>query len=345
MAPTWFTKIHSLATTKNFRSAMTSRLNAGVAAVAAATLVGGGAAMAVLPQMDSEPIMAVPGDNNIEAAALNAAAFPEVGLAASRAADRPTRDTPRPELDRGAGLSPDHQKALDDGGKIGKIAATGKAGTMWTTTTLRVRDTPSSEGKEVAVLSEGSKVATTGWKNQGWVEITVDEKSRWVSGEYLSSTEPVAETASGSGSSSSGKSSGGSSAGRTDGPAATGGSGSCRTQLPGLTSRAHTLHNAICANYPSISSYGGVRADPYPAHPSGRAIDAMIPNWSSSSGNALGWSLANWLRANAGTYGISEIIFDQKIWTAQRSGDGWRMMSDRGSANANHRNHVHVAVR
>ncbi|MGJ3510112.1 SH3 domain-containing protein [Enemella sp. A6] len=346
MASTWLTKIRSLATAKELRSALHSRLNVGVAAVAAATVVGGGAAMAVLPTMDSEPIMAVPGDSF--RAAIVDTEFSDLGAAASRDLGRATRSTARPALTAPAGLSADQQKALKNGGKIAKIASSGKPGTMWTTSSLRVRATPSSTGKEVSMLSEGAKVSTTGWKNDGWVEVTIDNKSRWVSGEYLTDTEPSAQqAATGSETSRSGssKSGGSSRTARTDGPAPTGGSGSCRTQLPGLTSRAHTLHNAICANYPSVSSYGGVRPDPYPAHPSGRAIDAMIPNWSSSSGNALGWSMANWLRANASTYNIDEIIFDQKIWTRQRAGEGWRMMSDRGSANANHRNHVHVAVR
>ena len=57
-----------------------------------------------------------------------------------------------------------------------------------------------------------------------------------------------------------------------------------------------------------------------------------------------GWRLANWVRDNASKLGVSEVIYSQKIWTVQRSGEGWRGMSDRGSSTANHYDHVHVSV-
>ena len=57
-----------------------------------------------------------------------------------------------------------------------------------------------------------------------------------------------------------------------------------------------------------------------------------------------GWEVARWLRANAGRLGVSEVIHAQKIWTVQRSSEGWRSMSDQGNATANHYDHVHVSV-
>jgi hypothetical protein len=39
-----------------------------------------------------------------------------------------------------------------------------------------------------------------------------------------------------------------------------------------------------------------------------------------------------------------EVIYRQHIWTVQRSSEGWRPMSDRGSPTANHMDHVHVSV-
>ncbi|MGH8775923.1 MAG: hypothetical protein ACRDWI_12375 [Jiangellaceae bacterium] len=38
------------------------------------------------------------------------------------------------------------------------------------------------------------------------------------------------------------------------------------------------------------------------------------------------------------------MIWAQRIWTAERSSDGWRWMEDRGSDTANHYDHVHVTV-
>ena len=61
------------------------------------------------------------------------------------------------------------------------------------------------------------------------------------------------------------------------------------------------------------------------------------------SGEA-GWEIARWARANASSLGIIEVLYSQQIWTAQRSGDGWRSFSDRGSVSANHYNHVHISV-
>ena len=41
---------------------------------------------------------------------------------------------------------------------------------------------------------------------------------------------------------------------------------------------------------------------------------------------------------------MSEVLYSQKIWTVQRSSEGWRSFSDRGSTTANHYDHVHVSV-
>jgi hypothetical protein len=106
----------------------------------------------------------------------------------------------------------------------------------------------------------------------------------------------------------------------------------------GLTPDAIRVHRAICSRFPQVRSFGGVRADSLPAHPSGRALDAMV------SSTSLGWQIANYVRDNRRRLGVSEVIFAQKIWTVQRAGEGWRSMSNRGSASANHYDHVHVTV-
>ena len=56
------------------------------------------------------------------------------------------------------------------------------------------------------------------------------------------------------------------------------------------------------------------------------------------------WEIARWLREHASELGVMEVIHAQKIWTTQRSSEGWRSMSDRGSATANHYDHVHISV-
>lgn len=106
----------------------------------------------------------------------------------------------------------------------------------------------------------------------------------------------------------------------------------------GLVPNAIKVHRDVCHRFPQVTSYGGVRPDALPEHPSGRALDIMISN------NATGWEIARYVQANAGRLGVSQVIFDQRIWTVQRSGEGWRWMSDRGGTTANHRDHVHVTV-
>ena len=106
----------------------------------------------------------------------------------------------------------------------------------------------------------------------------------------------------------------------------------------GLTKDAIRVHRSLCARFPQISAYGGVRSDSLPYHPSGRAVDAMIGN------SSVGWQIANYVRSNAKSLGVSEVIYAQKIWTVQRGSEGWRSMSDRGSASANHYDHVHITV-
>ena len=41
---------------------------------------------------------------------------------------------------------------------------------------------------------------------------------------------------------------------------------------------------------------------------------------------------------------LFDIIWAQRIWTIERDGEGFRGMSDRGSATANHFDHVHIKI-
>jgi hypothetical protein len=85
-----------------------------------------------------------------------------------------------------------------------------------------------------------------------------------------------------------------------------------------------------------LSSYGGY--DGHGEHSSGRAIDFM------TSDSSLGQALADWARAHASELDLYDVIWAQHIWTPARGGEGWRSMSERGSATANHYDHVHIAV-
>ena len=56
------------------------------------------------------------------------------------------------------------------------------------------------------------------------------------------------------------------------------------------------------------------RQDALTDHPSGRALDLMIPNYKSASGKALGQKVAAWAKANARDLGINYVIWNQHIW-------------------------------
>ncbi len=194
-------------------------------------------------------------------------------------------------------------------------------GIRYTTTGVNVRTEPSVDGNVITVLSAGSKVSITSGSVPGWAAILYNSQRRWVRSEYLSSKKPSISTPSAT------------SNGISYAP--------CRSGSgveSGLTQDAIRVHRAICARFPQVTSYHGVRADSLPYHPSGRALDAMI------SDSTIGWQIANYVRANASRLGACEVIYSQRIWTVQRSSEGWRYMSDRGSATANHYDHVHVTV-
>jgi len=214
-------------------------------------------------------------------------------------------------------------------------------GRMYRTADLNLWTAPKEKGKPLRILEEGGRVAVTGVRKAGFAQILYDGQVRWVNATYLSKKKPVppkpaVEAASGESSSEdSGTSSQASAApasgGLSSAPCADG-SGT----ESGLTSSAVRLFRAACAAFPALSSYGGL--DAHGEHSTGKAIDFM------TSDPGLGQALADWARAHAGELDLFDVIWAQHIWTPVRSGEGWRSMSDRGSATANHYDHVHIAV-
>ena len=206
--------------------------------------------------------------------------------------------------------------------------------------TLNIWTAPREQGKRLGLVQWGTKVAVTGQVVGHWAEVLVKQgKSdvvRWVNADYLVNTKPKPEpekeepaTTSGDGTSTE------SSSGTAPAGPSVGGTCSNGTSVSG-TPGVIEIHQAVCANWPAITSYGTYRADSGD-HGSGRAIDIMISG-------ATGWEIAEFVRANYSSFGVSYIIFAQKIWSVDRAGEGWRSMEDRGSTTANHYDHVHVSV-
>ncbi len=105
----------------------------------------------------------------------------------------------------------------------------------------------------------------------------------------------------------------------------------------GLNGNGVQVHRSVCQNFPTITAYGGYRAEAGSEHNSGHALDCMIPN------AATGRALADWARATAEKLGVTQVIYAQHIWTTKRASEGWRLMGDRGSITANHYDHVHLS--
>jgi hypothetical protein len=225
-------------------------------------------------------------------------------------------------------------------GRVGAVSRSAKRVTLhkkpavkdreYMTAPLNLWAQPSEKGKPLDVLEEGKTVALTGVVKAGFAQILHDGQLRWVNDDYLSDEkpepEPEAEPEATTGEETSTAPAGLSTAPCPDGSGTE----------SGLTSSAVRLYRAVCNAFPALSSYGGY--DGHGEHSSGRAIDFMVTD------SSLGQAVADWCRAHASELGLYDIIWSQRIWTLQRSSEGWRAMEDRGSATANHYDHVHVQV-
>jgi hypothetical protein len=91
----------------------------------------------------------------------------------------------------------------------------------------------------------------------------------------------------------------------------------------------------------NIKESGGYRAnDPFPDHPSRKAVDFMVGN--TRAGHRKGDALVGELIRNHRKHRVKYIIWRQRIWYPGR---GWKKMSDRGSPTQNHMDHPHVLYR
>jgi hypothetical protein len=203
------------------------------------------------------------------------------------------------------------------------------------TALLNIWKEPREEGERLGLIQWGTKVAVTGQRVGHWAEVLLPGRERqlvrWVNADYLADTKPKPEPTSGSSDSSR------TSEGQPREAAGVGGSCNNGTSVPsGVSSNIAAIHQAVCSSWPQISTYGTLRADSGD-HGSGRAVDIMV------SGSSA-WEVAEFLRANYGSFGINYVIHARNIWSVDRAGEGWRGMEDRGSTTANHYDHVHVSV-
>jgi len=236
------------------------------------------------------------------------AAGPTTAPTASTAPPTAVASTGKPS---GRKPKPPAEPSADD------LAARAKASrTMWATDDLNIRTDPARDSRVVAEVPAGTRLAATSVVRDGFRLVVVRGGGRWVSARYVTKDKPDPATT----------------GGVTDAACSKG-----SAMERGLTPDAVLVHRTVCARFPQVTSFGGLRGGGG-FHGSGQAVDCMI------SDAEVGQQLADWLRAHARELGVSEVIYSQHIWTVQRGSEGWRSMSDRGSRTANHEDHVHVSV-
>ena len=264
-------------------------------------------AVAVLAVASVAPVAAVTSQAG-ETAAAPSAAQPSV---AKRAPDRAyVREVSR-SADRDL-LVP---RLAEVEGLADEVAPT-HLSPRWLTGDLAVWSGPSRSTDRLTRLDEGDKVRATGLVLDGWAQIEHGGDLGWLVADSLAERAPAPPT--------------GVSAPVTGAPCPDGSS-----VESGLTTNAIKVYRAVCAAFPSVSSWGGRSGSG--DHGAGLALDIMVTG---STGDAI----ADFVRAHAGELGVSYVIWSQQIWTVERGSEGWRYMSDRGSTTANHYDHVHVSV-
>jgi hypothetical protein len=200
---------------------------------------------------------------------------------------------------------------------------------------LNVWSGPGEKYTLLDVLPARSKVPVTGDVVNGqWAEISYERRSRWVNADYLVETlpDPPSRSAPKATKTRGVQPSAAAGFGLSTAPCATG-----SAVEAGLMANAIAVHRAVCAAFPGVSSYGGLRPGDDGAHGQGLGLDIMVTG-------STGDQIAQFVQANSGALGVSEVIWSQRIWTVERSSEGWRWLEDRGSVTANHYDHVHVTV-
>ena len=238
-------------------------------------------------------------------------------LSATATLSRDVDTLSRGSIDREA-LIPVSASASPDGDETTAAPA---PTVLYVVSAASLRAKPSASASVLTTLATGAQVTAVGDSAGGWQQVTAGTQTGYVKSALLTTTAPTKKAVTSN-----------AAAASSAYPACASGS----AVEAGLVANTILVHRAVCATFPDISAYGGIRGDGS-EHASGKALDIM-------TSGARGAEIAAWLQANYSKLGIVEIIYQQKIWTTQRASEGWRAMPDRGSATANHYDHVHVLV-
>ncbi|GAA3548249.1 hypothetical protein AFL01nite_26430 [Aeromicrobium flavum] len=188
-------------------------------------------------------------------------------------------------------------------------------GSLYAQKTVPVRADASDDSPVLATVGKGKKLQVTGKTRGAWTQVVHNDLPRWVATELVDDEEPKLAPA--------------------EGAISTAACARGSAVESGLQADTVRVYRAVCARFPEVASYGGLAGRG--EHATGHSLDIMVRG-------QLGWDIAAFLQANRTKLGVSYLIYEQRIWTVERGGEGWRGMSDRGGDTANHYDHVHVTT-
>ncbi len=93
--------------------------------------------------------------------------------------------------------------------------------------------------------------------------------------------------------------------------------------------------------FPGVIDIGGFREDEIEDHPSGKAIDVMIPNWDTPEGKAYGDQIVAFLQANGSAMGVDSFIW-QDNWQDLNGNTSFLDRASTQGPTQGHMDHIHI---
>lgn len=91
--------------------------------------------------------------------------------------------------------------------------------------------------------------------------------------------------------------------------------------------------------------FAGIYANKPGEHGEGRALDFWM-DADNPAERQVGWNLAEFLRSNAGSYGIQTIIWNDRVWQSFNPGAGWQAYDEVANCGTGktcrHDDHLHI---
>nr|WP_246086986.1 peptidoglycan DD-metalloendopeptidase family protein [Nocardioides humi] len=122
-----------------------------------------------------------------------------------------------------------------------------------------------------------------------------------------------------------------------------------------ITARLLNLYIQASAAFPDTGwACWSERPGTTSEHPLGRACDITFGNaighYPTPAQLEAGWALTDWMKNNAEALGVEYLIWQGKVWSVARSGEGWRPYNGGGAhdpdnVTGGHYDHLHVTVR